>query len=146
MAATGRYPSSLGAICSGWRRSTGRPLAFRLPTSESCFARMRSKSIGSKRDERGCAIRGEVMSPPPSGPARAQSRFYGKYRGVVIDNIDPAQIGRIQAQVPDVLGEVPSSWALPCASAAGLQAGCFIVPPTGSQVWIEFEQGDRDYP
>jgi Type VI secretion system/phage-baseplate injector OB domain len=73
-------------------------------------------------------------------------RFFGKYRGVVIDNIDPDQVGRIQAQVPDVLGELPSTWALPCAPAAGIQAGCFIVPPVGSQVWIEFERGDPDYP
>ena len=29
-------------------------------------------------------------------------RFYGKYRGTVINNIDPLQIGRIQAIVPDV--------------------------------------------
>ena len=86
------------------------------------------------------------MSPPPSSRAGAQSRFYGKYRGVVIENIDPAQVGRIQAQVPDVLGEIPSTWALPCAPAAGIQAGCFIVPPVGSQVWIEFERGDPDYP
>jgi uncharacterized protein involved in type VI secretion and phage assembly len=30
--------------------------------------------------------------------------------------------------------------------AAGNQSGCFIVPPVGSQVWIEFEQGDPDFP
>ena len=49
-------------------------------------------------------------------------------------------------QVPDVLGETPSSWAMPCVPAAGIQAGIFIVPPIGSQVWVEFEQGDPDYP
>ena len=49
-------------------------------------------------------------------------------------------------QVPDVLGVIPSSWAMPCVPAAGIQAGCFIVPPIGSQVWVEFEQGDPDYP
>jgi hypothetical protein len=73
-------------------------------------------------------------------------RFYGKYRGLVIENIDPEQIGRVMLQVPDVLGEIPSSWALPCVPAAGIQSGCFIVPPIGSQVWVEFEQGDPDYP
>jgi hypothetical protein len=73
-------------------------------------------------------------------------RFYGKYRGLVIDNLDPEQIARVTVQVPDVLGENPSSWALPCVPAAGAQAGCFIVPPIGSQVWVEFEQGDPDYP
>jgi hypothetical protein len=75
-----------------------------------------------------------------------KKRYYGKYRGLVIDNIDPLQIGRVMAQVPDVAGETPSTWALPCAPAAGIQAGLFIVPPIGSQVWIEFEQGDPDYP
>jgi hypothetical protein len=73
-------------------------------------------------------------------------RFYGKYRGLVIANVDPEQIGRVMVQVPDVLGPIPSSWAMPCVPAAGTQAGCFIVPPMGSQVWVEFEQGDPDYP
>src|SRR5215472_2618195 len=35
---------------------------------------------------------------------------------------------------------------MPCVPVAGVQAGCFVVPPIGSQVWIEFEQGDPDYP
>jgi hypothetical protein len=84
-----------------------------------------------------------------SGQASAggnPNRFYGKYRGLVIENIDPEQIGRVMVQVPDVLGPIPSSWAMPCVPAAGIQAGCFIVPPIGSQVWVEFEQGDPDYP
>jgi len=74
------------------------------------------------------------------------TRYYGKYRGMVIENIDPQQIGRVMVQVPDVLGETPSTWALPCVPAAGIQAGVFVVPPIGSQVWVEFEQGDPDYP
>jgi hypothetical protein len=73
-------------------------------------------------------------------------RFYGKYRGLVIENLDPEQIGRVLLQVPDVLGEIPSSWAMPCVPVAGIQAGIFAVPPIGSQVWVEFEQGDPDYP
>jgi uncharacterized protein involved in type VI secretion and phage assembly len=86
------------------------------------------------------------MSPTPLASSETKERFFGKYRGLVFDNLDPLQIGRVQAQVPDALGETPSSWALPCIPAAGIQAGCFIVPPIGSQVWIEFEQGDSDYP
>jgi hypothetical protein len=74
------------------------------------------------------------------------TRYYGKYRGTVIENIDPEQIGRVLVQVPDVLGDIPSSWALPCVPAAGIQSGVFVVPPIGSQVWVEFEQGDPDYP
>ena len=31
-------------------------------------------------------------------------RFFGKYRGTVLNNVDPLQEGRIQVQVPDVTG------------------------------------------
>ena len=86
------------------------------------------------------------MSPQDSTAGGNATRYYGKYRGLVIENIDPLQIGRVMLQCPDVLGEIPSSWALPCVPAAGIQAGMFIVPPIGSQVWVEFEQGNPDYP
>jgi Type VI secretion system/phage-baseplate injector OB domain len=86
------------------------------------------------------------MSPVATSSGAGAKRYYGKYRGLVVDNVDPLQIGRIMAQVSDVFGETPSSWAMPCVPAAGIQAGCFIVPPIGSEVWIEFEQGDSDYP
>ena len=64
----------------------------------------------------------------------------------MIENIDPEQIGRVLVQVPDVLGGIASSWAMPCVPAAGIQAGIFVVPPVGSLVWVEFEQGNSDYP
>ena len=87
-----------------------------------------------------------MSSQAPTTPGPTATRYYGKYRGTVLVNVDPLQTGRIMAQVPDVLGETPSSWALPCVPVAGIQAGAFMVPPIGSQVWIEFEQGDPDYP
>ncbi|MFN7949737.1 MAG: phage baseplate assembly protein V [Blastocatellia bacterium] len=76
-------------------------------------------------------------------------KYYGKYRGTVINNIDPMQLGRLQVQVPDVLGLVPSSWAVPCVPLAGPTGppmGVYLVPPIGAGVWVEFEQGDPDYP
>lgn len=72
--------------------------------------------------------------------------LHGKYRATVINNVDPMQIGRIQAMVPDVAGFVPSTWAMPCVPAAGINTGFFTVPMIGSGVWIEFERGDPDYP
>jgi hypothetical protein len=73
-------------------------------------------------------------------------KYYGKYRGTVLNNIDPEQRGRIMAMVPDVLGITPSNWALPCVPLAGKQEGTFMVPQIGAGVWIEFEQGDPDFP
>jgi uncharacterized protein involved in type VI secretion and phage assembly len=73
-------------------------------------------------------------------------QFYGKYRGTVINNIDPMQMGRIMVQVPDVSNVIPSTWAMPCVPFTGIQSGLFVVPAIGSGVWIEFEHGDPDYP
>jgi hypothetical protein len=74
------------------------------------------------------------------------NKYYGKYRGTVVNNLDPEQRGRIQALVPDVLGITPSSWAMPCVPMAGKEQGFFMVPQIGAGVWMEFEQGDPDYP
>lgn len=73
-------------------------------------------------------------------------KVYGKYRGMVLNNLDPLQKGRIQVQVPDVLGLGISSWAMPCMPMAGIQAGVYVVPPIGAGVWVEFEAGNPDYP
>lgn len=72
--------------------------------------------------------------------------LYGKYRGTVINNVDPLQIGRIQAMVPDLAGFVPGTWAMPCLPMAGINTGVFTAPMVGSGVWIEFERGNPDYP
>ncbi len=74
------------------------------------------------------------------------NRFYGKYRGTVMNNVDPMQQGRLMASVPDVLGASPSSWCMPCVPFAGIQSGMFAIPAIGSGVWVEFEQGDTNFP
>lgn len=73
-------------------------------------------------------------------------KFYGKYRGTVVNNLDPMQQGRIQAMVPDALSLLPSTWALPCVPVTGQQSGFFVVPQIGASVWVEFEHGDPNYP
>jgi uncharacterized protein involved in type VI secretion and phage assembly len=84
-----------------------------------------------------------------SDNASANKKYFGKYRGTVINNIDPELRGRIIAMVPDVLGIIPSSWCEPCVPLAGPSGppmGTYFVPPIGAGVWIEFEQGDPSYP
>src|ERR1035441_7456598 len=65
---------------------------------------------------------------------------------MVMQNVDPMQTGRLMVQVPDVSGMIPSTWAMPCFPFAGIQQGFFVVPAIGSGVWVEFEQGNPDYP
>lgn len=73
-------------------------------------------------------------------------QFWGKYRGTVVDNEDPMMLGRLQIMVPQILGEVITAWAMPCAPYAGMQVGFYMMPPVGAAVWAEFEGGDPNYP
>ena len=77
---------------------------------------------------------------------QSRTRFYGKYRGIVIDNEDPERMGRIRASVPEVYGEADSPWALPCAPFSGDDVGQFTLPDVDAGVWIEFEAGDANLP
>jgi hypothetical protein len=63
-----------------------------------------------------------------------RKRYFGKYRGIVDSISDPLGLGRIQARVPNITGDSAGGW------------GFFALPPVGSGVWIEFEQGDIDHP
>jgi uncharacterized protein involved in type VI secretion and phage assembly len=81
--------------------------------------------------------------------ASAPKQYFGKYRGTVVNNIDPELRGRMLIMVPDVLGLVPSTWAEPCVPLAGPigpPMGSYFVPPIGTGVWVEFEQGDPNFP
>lgn len=76
-------------------------------------------------------------------------QFFGKYRGTVLNNIDPEMRGRLLLNVPDVLNLIPSTWAEPCVPLAGPTGppmGVYMVPPIGAGVWVEFEHGDLNYP
>lgn len=79
---------------------------------------------------------------------RTENRYYGKYRGFVVDNADPQKRGRLRVKVPSVFGtDVVSGWALPCAPYGGADdQGLFFVPEVEAGVWVEFEAGDLEYP
>jgi Type VI secretion system/phage-baseplate injector OB domain len=103
------------------------------------------EEAGNSVGRRSTPARNPPVSTFPSG-ADMSKTFYGKYRGKVINNIDPLQTGRIQVMVPDFAGFVPGTWAMPCVPVAGINTGIFTVPIIGSGVWIEFERGDPDFP
>jgi uncharacterized protein involved in type VI secretion and phage assembly len=87
-----------------------------------------------------------VATSGPASRAGLAERHLGKFRGIVTDNDDPRRQGRVRAKVPEVLGDVESGWAMPCAPYAGDQTGTFTVPAAGTGVWIEFEAGDVSRP
>lgn len=73
-------------------------------------------------------------------------KYYGIYRGTVVNNIDPMQTARLNVIVPDVGGITPSTWAMPSVPFTGKQCGAFMIPQIGAGVWVQFEGGDPDYP
>lgn len=77
---------------------------------------------------------------------QAQQKYYGKYRAFVVDNEDPDQRARVRVRVPSVFAQEETYWALPCFPFGGLaDQGFFMVPEVGSQVWVEFEEGNKDF-
>lgn len=75
----------------------------------------------------------------------SRQQYFGKYRGKVVDNVDPLFQGRIMAEVPAIPGSL-LNWALPCTPYAGPGVGFYAIPPIGANVWVEFEAGDPNYP
>jgi uncharacterized protein involved in type VI secretion and phage assembly len=71
--------------------------------------------------------------------------YYGKYRGKVVDPLDPNGLGMVKVTVPDVLGDV-ALWAMPCVPYAGPKVGWLFVPPKSANVWVEFEAGNPEFP
>jgi uncharacterized protein involved in type VI secretion and phage assembly len=79
---------------------------------------------------------------------KVDCRFYGKYRGFVVDNADPEKLGRLTLRVPSLLGpDVVTGWALPCVPYGGaVNQGFLFVPEKEAGVWVEFEEGDLEFP
>src|SRR6266511_4908655 len=77
---------------------------------------------------------GRVSIDADRNDAGDLGRFYGIYRAVVIDNVDPQQQRRLLVQVPTVSPD-PLGWALP-ALTVGKEAG---PPAPGEPVWVLFE-------
>ncbi|MFI2508903.1 phage baseplate assembly protein V [Streptomyces sp. NPDC018972] len=79
---------------------------------------------------------------------KTERRFYGKYRGRVVDNRDPARLGRLRVSVPSVLGpDLVTGWAVPCLPYGGAaDQGILFVPEREAGVWVEFEEGDLEFP
>ncbi|MBU4261459.1 MAG: phage tail protein [Proteobacteria bacterium] len=79
---------------------------------------------------------------------KVEHRYYGKYRGIVVDNADPEQLGRLKLKVPSILGnDIVSGWAAPCVPYGGeMNQGMLFIPEVNAGVWVEFEEGDLEFP
>lgn len=76
----------------------------------------------------------------------SRQKHWGKYRGLVVDRNDPEQLGRLKVRVPSLLGDAETGWAFPVAPYAGKDLGFFFIPQVGDLVWVEFAEGELEYP
>src|SRR3954452_8559303 len=94
-----------------------------------------------------CSVMADVEELLAKLIERVENRYYGKYRGEVVDNDDPDSLGRIKVKVPRLAHDEELGWALPAFPYGGAsEQGFFAIPDVGASVWIEFEGGDLSYP
>lgn len=81
----------------------------------------------------------------------SSGRYFGMYRGEVLDNQDPLLNGRIKVNVFGVYDGIKEDllpWAIYSDPLMGGQSdlGGFFVPNIDSHVWVFFENGDPEQP
>ncbi|MEZ4519625.1 MAG: phage baseplate assembly protein V [Chloroflexota bacterium] len=69
----------------------------------------------------------------------------GPYIGIVVNNLDPLALGRVQVKVP-TLDEDRIEWARVMAPRAGLNQGILFRPEVGDEVVVMFLEGSPDNP
>lgn len=65
--------------------------------------------------------------------------------GVVVDNVDPEELGRILVKFPTLPGEPQSFWLRQITPSGGAVGGFYALPEVGDEVLVAFMQGDHDY-
>jgi len=74
-------------------------------------------------------------------------RYYGNYRGYVHNNEDPLNMNRLQLVIPTLNPTaVDETWAFPKNSWGGNDYGINMLPRKTDVVWVEFQNGDPDFP
>lgn len=72
-----------------------------------------------------------------------------RWTGIIVDNEDPQQLGRVQIRIIGFYDEIPDyllPWAIPDITYLGSSRGSFIVPEINSIVRGYFDKGDIQKP
>jgi phage protein D len=83
-----------------------------------------------------------LESPSPN----KQDKIHDIVTGVVITNVDPMQLGRVQVSFHHLSELNLSAWARVSTPMAGTMAGVYFPFDIGDEVLVQFEGGDPDKP
>lgn len=75
-----------------------------------------------------------------------KNRINGVVVGIVTNNEDPENMGRVKVRFPWLSDENESGWARISTLMAGSERGVFFLPELDDEVLVAFEQGDIRYP
>jgi Type VI secretion system/phage-baseplate injector OB domain len=146
-AARHRVAQQLAARVQAWADSTQHDPGVSLLDLMAFLADALSYYQDAAADDAGSRFvgvrmqRGRVSIDADWNEAAGVGRFYGIYRAVVIDNVDPQQRRRLVVRAPSVSPD-PLGWALP-ALTVSTEAD---LPEPGEAVWVLFEAGDSALP
>jgi uncharacterized protein involved in type VI secretion and phage assembly len=77
----------------------------------------------------------------------AQSnRFHGVMVGIVTNNQDPDNMGRVKVKFPWLDDNVESTWARMACPMGGKGRGTYFLPEVNDEVLVAFEHGDMRVP
>ncbi len=80
------------------------------------------------------------------GQQAIASHIYGVVIGVVTNNKDPDNLGRVKVKFPWLSDTDESYWARIATPMAGKQRGIYFLPEVEDEVLVVFEQGDVRFP
>jgi uncharacterized protein involved in type VI secretion and phage assembly len=84
----------------------------------------------------------ELMPHAVSG----DRRFYGVVIGVVTNNQDPKDMGRVKVKFPWLSESGESNWARVASPMAGKERGLYCLPEVDDEVLVMFEHGSVERP
>jgi uncharacterized protein involved in type VI secretion and phage assembly len=64
---------------------------------------------------------------------------------IVVDNVDPEELGRVKVKFPTLPGEPQSFWLRQVSPNGGAVGGVYALPEKGDEVLVAFLQGHQDY-
>jgi len=76
----------------------------------------------------------------------ASQRLCGVVIGIVTNNQDPDNLGRIKVKFPWLSNQDESPWARIASPMAGKNRGLYFLPEVEDEVLVAFEQGDLRFP
>jgi uncharacterized protein involved in type VI secretion and phage assembly len=76
----------------------------------------------------------------------AADRIYGVATGIVTNNQDPENMGRVRVRFPWLSESDESWWARVAAPMAGKKRGTYFLPEVDDEVLVAFDRGDPRFP